>query len=186
MTMYRKWWSGDGLITSPARSRPGSTRHGHDFRRCPLAPSHGQASACAGTPVSLAYRLWPQLAPGAVQAKTAHLDGCGGQVAIRTDLGDPFGRRFVTLNSVLGMLKALLIRQRQPAIWYATETKIPDVHPTSVFPMTPTGGFKGNKQSLPRKICAACGREMVWRKRWAQNWTEVKYCSDACRKAKND
>jgi hypothetical protein len=23
---------------------------------------------------------------------------------------------------------------------------------------------------------------MTWRKRWAKNWDEVKYCSDACRK----
>ena len=42
-------------------------------------------------------------------------------------------------------------------------------------------GFKGNKQALPRKACVACGREMVWRKAWARNWAEVKYCSDACR-----
>lgn len=53
---------------------------------------------------------------------------------------------------------------------------------------TPTG-FKGNKQLLPTKPCVACGRDMVWRKSWAKNWAEVKYCSDACRKAakaKND
>ncbi len=48
--------------------------------------------------------------------------------------------------------------------------------------VTPTG-FKGNKQSLPSKPCVACGRDMVWRKSWAKNWAEVKYCSDACRKA---
>jgi hypothetical protein len=41
--------------------------------------------------------------------------------------------------------------------------------------------FKGNKSSLPTKICAICGREMSWRKNWAKNWNEVKYCSDACR-----
>ncbi|MBC7681300.1 MAG: DUF2256 domain-containing protein [Ferruginibacter sp.] len=46
-------------------------------------------------------------------------------------------------------------------------------------------GFKGNKQSLPRKPCAACGRDMVWRKSWAKNWAEVKFCSDACRKGKH-
>lgn len=44
------------------------------------------------------------------------------------------------------------------------------------------GGFKGNKQSLPSKPCAVCGRPMTWRKRWARNWDEVKYCSDACRR----
>jgi hypothetical protein len=41
--------------------------------------------------------------------------------------------------------------------------------------------FKGNKQSLPQKPCVACGRAMTWRKRWAKNWNDVKYCSNACR-----
>jgi hypothetical protein len=45
-------------------------------------------------------------------------------------------------------------------------------------------GFKGNKQSLPSKPCAACGRPMSWRKRWAANWNDVKFCSDGCRKTK--
>lgn len=44
--------------------------------------------------------------------------------------------------------------------------------------------FKGNKQSLPSKPCVACGRPMSWRKRWARSWGEVKFCSDACRKAR--
>jgi hypothetical protein len=34
----------------------------------------------------------------------------------------------------------------------------------------------------PPKTCASCGREMQWRKRWAANWDEVRYCSDACRR----
>lgn len=34
------------------------------------------------------------------------------------------------------------------------------------------------------KVCVSCGREMRWRKSWAKNWDEVRYCSDACRKAK--
>jgi hypothetical protein len=25
---------------------------------------------------------------------------------------------------------------------------------------------------------------MSWRRRWAKNWAEVKYCSDACRRNK--
>ena len=41
-------------------------------------------------------------------------------------------------------------------------------------------GFKGNKAFLPAKLCLVCGREMTWRKSWAKNWDEVKYCSDAC------
>ena len=34
------------------------------------------------------------------------------------------------------------------------------------------------------KICASCGREMTWRKAWAKNWDDVRYCSDACRTRK--
>ena len=45
-------------------------------------------------------------------------------------------------------------------------------------------GFKGNKASLPSKNCIGCGREMTWRKSWAKNWDDVKYCSDACRAKK--
>ena len=44
--------------------------------------------------------------------------------------------------------------------------------------------FRGNKAALPSKPCVACGRTMTWRKRWARNWAEVKYCSDACRRAR--
>lgn len=45
--------------------------------------------------------------------------------------------------------------------------------------------FKGNKQFLPSKPCAVCGRVMSWRKAWAKNWDAVLYCSDACRADKN-
>jgi len=41
--------------------------------------------------------------------------------------------------------------------------------------------FKGNKRALPSKPCVACQRPMTWRKAWARNWEQVKYCSDACR-----
>jgi hypothetical protein len=40
------------------------------------------------------------------------------------------------------------------------------------------------KAELPSKTCAACGRPMVWRKRWAKTWDQVKYCSDRCRAAR--
>jgi hypothetical protein len=46
----------------------------------------------------------------------------------------------------------------------------------------PNPNFKGNKSYLPSKPCVVCGREMTWRKAWAKNWHEVKYCSEACRK----
>lgn len=40
------------------------------------------------------------------------------------------------------------------------------------------------KDDLPVKTCAACGRPMVWRKRWEKNWGAVKYCPDRCRAQK--
>ncbi|NBS97315.1 MAG: DUF2256 domain-containing protein [Betaproteobacteria bacterium] len=42
-------------------------------------------------------------------------------------------------------------------------------------------GFRGNKQSLPSKLCMVCQRPMTWRKSWAKNWDQVRYCSDRCR-----
>ena len=56
---------------------------------------------------------------------------------------------------------------------------------TESVAMNTTTGFKGNKQSLPVKPCAVCGRAMSWRKAWAKNWAEVRYCSEACRKNKH-
>ena len=44
--------------------------------------------------------------------------------------------------------------------------------------------FKGNKAALPSKPCTVCGRPMSWRKAWAKNWDQVRYCSEACRKKK--
>lgn len=44
--------------------------------------------------------------------------------------------------------------------------------------------FKGNKSSLPEKPCAVCGKPMTWRKAWAKNWADVKYCSEKCRRNK--
>ena len=46
------------------------------------------------------------------------------------------------------------------------------------------GEHRGNKSFLPSKPCAQCARPMTWRKRWAKNWDDVKYCSDACRRNK--
>ncbi len=44
--------------------------------------------------------------------------------------------------------------------------------------------FRGNKATLPSKACAVCGLMMSWRHRWAKNWEDVKYCSNACRRSK--
>ncbi|GAB3999401.1 DUF3253 domain-containing protein [Nocardioides marmoraquaticus] len=34
------------------------------------------------------------------------------------------------------------------------------------------------------KTCASCGRRIEWRKKWAKDWDQVRYCSDACRRRK--
>ena len=41
------------------------------------------------------------------------------------------------------------------------------------------------KGDLPSKICAACGLPFNWRKKWARDWDNVKFCSDRCRSAKS-
>ena len=40
------------------------------------------------------------------------------------------------------------------------------------------------KNDRPEKICPTCARPFAWRKKWERDWDRVKYCSDACRKAK--
>lgn len=45
-------------------------------------------------------------------------------------------------------------------------------------------GAKGLKHRLPSKVCMCCLRPMSWRRAWAKNWDEVRYCSDACRRRK--
>jgi hypothetical protein len=34
------------------------------------------------------------------------------------------------------------------------------------------------------KCCASCGRTFSWRKAWARDWAQVRFCSDACRRRK--
>ncbi|TIX93409.1 DUF2256 domain-containing protein [Rhizobium sp. P44RR-XXIV] len=40
------------------------------------------------------------------------------------------------------------------------------------------------KSDLPMKICLACGLPFAWRRKWAKNWGDVKFCSDRCRRSK--
>jgi len=40
------------------------------------------------------------------------------------------------------------------------------------------------KSDLPVKTCATCGKPMVWRRKWARVWDEVRYCSERCRRAR--
>ena len=35
-----------------------------------------------------------------------------------------------------------------------------------------------NKSS---KVCRVCGRSFDWRRKYAHNWNEIRYCSSACR-----
>ncbi|MDA9765998.1 DUF2256 domain-containing protein [Gammaproteobacteria bacterium] len=41
------------------------------------------------------------------------------------------------------------------------------------------------KITLPSKICLACQKEFKWRKKWERDWSNVKYCSERCKKSKN-
>lgn len=41
------------------------------------------------------------------------------------------------------------------------------------------------KQHLPSKICLVCQKPFTWRKKWAKNWEDVKFCSDRCRSNKS-
>ncbi|WP_290696722.1 DUF2256 domain-containing protein [Lacinutrix sp.] len=40
------------------------------------------------------------------------------------------------------------------------------------------------KQNLPSKTCITCGLPFSWRKKWAKEWGNVKYCSNKCSKNK--
>ncbi|ANU08387.1 DUF2256 domain-containing protein [Paraurantiacibacter namhicola] len=40
------------------------------------------------------------------------------------------------------------------------------------------------KGDLPEKTCMTCGLPFAWRKKWAKDWDEVKYCSEKCRRNK--
>ncbi len=38
----------------------------------------------------------------------------------------------------------------------------------------------------PDKICETCGRPFSWRKKWARDWDQVRYCSQACRSGRSN
>ena len=40
----------------------------------------------------------------------------------------------------------------------------------------------GRDVSIQPKVCASCGREMLWRKACAANWERLRYCSAGCRR----
>ncbi|MFZ9100791.1 MAG: DUF2256 domain-containing protein [Candidatus Planktophila sp.] len=40
------------------------------------------------------------------------------------------------------------------------------------------------KNGFPPKTCERCGRPFEWRKKWARDWENVKYCSEKCKSGK--
>jgi hypothetical protein len=42
------------------------------------------------------------------------------------------------------------------------------------------------KGDLHEKICLSCQRPFTWRKKWARDWDQIKYCSVRCRRQKTD
>lgn len=42
------------------------------------------------------------------------------------------------------------------------------------------------KENLPQKICPVCNRPFTWRKKWADDWEHVTYCSKRCRNRRNE
>jgi hypothetical protein len=36
--------------------------------------------------------------------------------------------------------------------------------------------------SPEQRWCTSCGRVIEWRAKWARNWDNIKWCSDACRR----
>ena len=46
------------------------------------------------------------------------------------------------------------------------------------------GRQRGGAGPDEEKTCASCGRRIEWRAKWADDWEQVRYCSDACRRRK--
>jgi hypothetical protein len=66
-------------------------------------------------------------------------------------------------------------------VWALTDARC-DAHPTQN--LANASSMKMRKKSeLPSKICLACGLAFTWRKKWARDWDQVKFCSERCRHA---
>ncbi|MDA0191800.1 MAG: DUF2256 domain-containing protein [Actinobacteria bacterium] len=37
------------------------------------------------------------------------------------------------------------------------------------------------KNGFAPKLCPTCSREFEWRKKWAKDWENVRYCSNRCK-----
>ena len=40
------------------------------------------------------------------------------------------------------------------------------------------------ENGFPPKTCLRCERPFEWRKKWARDWENVKYCSEKCKAGK--
>jgi len=38
------------------------------------------------------------------------------------------------------------------------------------------------KADLPEKTCPTCNRPFAWRRKWARDWPQVRFCSERCRR----
>ena len=38
------------------------------------------------------------------------------------------------------------------------------------------------KGDLPSKICEFCQKPYNWRKKWARDWDNIRFCSERCKK----
>lgn len=41
------------------------------------------------------------------------------------------------------------------------------------------------KRDLPTKVCPVCERPFAWRKKWADVWDAVVYCSERCKRTRS-
>ena len=41
-----------------------------------------------------------------------------------------------------------------------------------------------NKKNLPFEICPVCKKPFNWRKKWARDWQNIKFCSERCKRSK--
>lgn len=47
-------------------------------------------------------------------------------------------------------------------------------------------GAELHPETPEEKTCAVCGRRIEWRRKWADSWAEIRYCSAACRGRRNE
>jgi hypothetical protein len=47
----------------------------------------------------------------------------------------------------------------------------------------PISGVYCSGMAVPEsKTCASCGRTITWRRSWADDWDQIRWCSTACRR----